>query len=55
MDGTKLVTETIDLCARARSVVGGCSVWVELCSREHRDRIELRILVVVGAIYSENL
>ena len=35
--------------------VGRRLAWVEVCSKERMDRVEMRILAVVGSKYSENL
>ena len=47
MDGAKLVTDTAD--NLKRFVVGRRSVWVEVFPRGSMDRIEMRILVIVGS------
>ncbi len=42
MDGAKLVTDTIE-----QSLVGRCSEWVEVYSREYMDHAEIKILAIV--------
>ena len=46
MDGAKLITDTIGY--SKEYVVGRLSVWIEVFLQRSMDRIEKRILVVVG-------
>ncbi len=53
MDGTKLITDTID--RTAVRVIGRRSARVEVPLRIGMHLAEMRILVVVGSKQSENL
>ena len=55
MDGTKIHTDTTVSDTRVSEEVGRCSLRAEMSLRKDMDLGELRILVVVGSIYSESL
>ncbi len=47
MDGAKLITDTIGY--SKEYAVGRCSIRVEVSLQKGMDRIEIRILAVVGS------
>ena len=47
MDGAKLITDTIGY--SKEYAVGRCSIWIEVSLQKGMDRIEIRILAVVGS------
>jgi hypothetical protein len=50
MDGAKLSTET----KASNRWVGGRAIWLEAWSRDHVDRIAVKILVLVTSYNGEN-
>ena len=43
MDGAKMITDTVD-----RIMVDRCSAWAEAFLKMNVDRVEIRILAIVG-------